>query len=131
MSHRTDDELLGFILGVLNESAATEIHDHVQSCRDCADRLRQLEIEIGGLRDITPAVIAPPLPRRKQHAPPGWIFKAAALLLIGFLSGFGASQLTSPQPVTVVPQYSVPHAYPDTVAGYVAFQPVDIVAGVP
>jgi len=103
MNHPHDDDLLKFALELLDEDDAREIEDHVKTCRECHAKLARIREEATLLGSVQCAAAAPEFPRRRAKSRVLYVaLRAAALLLIGFLAGYGTSNLTCPPPVNVI-----------------------------
>lgn len=103
MNHPHDDDLLKFALELLDEQEAREIEDHTKNCRECRAKLARVREETNLLGSVQCAAAAPEFPRKKANSRVLYVaLRAAALLLIGFLAGYGTSNLTCPPPVNVI-----------------------------
>jgi len=121
MSHPHDDKLLELALELLDADASQAVRDHLRVCEECRARFERIERTNALLGGITPSADLPALPvrRARVHAfrP---ILRAAAVLLLGFVCGYGTSLLVRPEPVTVVPSYFIGTAPADSLARYPA-----------
>ena len=105
MSHPNEDQLLKLVLELLDGDETRHIKEHLAECEPCQRRLEELQHQTEMIGSIEPEIDREfyPLPVIKRFRSVT-LLKAAALILIGFLAGYGASQFSQPEPVNVVPQ---------------------------
>ena len=105
MKHPAEDTLLKSVLGILEEPEERQIQEHVAQCPECQTRLEKLrnDTNIIGSLELKTDRLEIPLPKTMRI---NWmpLLRAAALLLIGFMVGFGSSNLSHREVVTVIPQ---------------------------
>jgi hypothetical protein len=118
MNHIDDDILMKIALGLLEQGEAASLHEHLHECDDCRTRLACIRRDMELIGSLEPKIDSPiiPLPRARCLRI-AVLFKAAALLLVGFVVGYGASRLSDDHIVSIVPHrmYVSPprHAYTD------------------
>jgi anti-sigma factor RsiW len=105
MSHPNEDQLLKLVLELLDTDETRQIKEHLAECEPCRQRLEEIQSQTEMIGSIEPEIDREfyPLPATKRVRSV-MLLKAAALILIGFLAGYGASQFSQPEPVNVVPQ---------------------------
>jgi anti-sigma factor RsiW len=105
MSHLTEDEILRHVMGLLDEDESGGAARHLVECNTCQEIERAIRHDIdrlSGLR-MDSSVMSPPLPMAySSFRIPGWL-RAAAILLIGFVSGVSVSRLFIPKRFVVEP----------------------------
>ena len=104
MNHIDDDALMKIALQLFEEGEEAAFHEHISACNDCRARLARIQQDIELIGSLEPRIEKPfiPLPRARGLRIHAW-FRVAALILIGFASGYGVSQLSDDQIVCVVP----------------------------
>lgn len=127
MKHLEDDELQKSVLQLLDEHEERQLQEHLLQCDDCRTRFDLLRQQTEIIGSLEPEIEQPdyPLPRAKRAAYIG-LLKVAALLLIGFLVGFGVSELSRPVHVNVVQQQLDIPTPSISVTRYASCEPVDI-----
>jgi len=131
MSHPNDDTLLQSVLEILDIAEEENLREHLLLCPECRKRLQKMKQDTEPLAGIRAASASPALPQRKGRSQIMYtVLKAAALVLIGFLAGFSASNLTCPQSVNVIPAYLNPSSPADTVTQYAVCEAVDMSAAI-
>jgi hypothetical protein len=101
MTHRTEDELLAYALEVVDSDEERDaIAAHVAECPECRQRLEHLRQDIEVIGGVRPRrqVLRTPYPRQRLAVAHG-IIRAAALVVLGFLVGLGASSWAGREPV--------------------------------
>ncbi len=125
MNHISDDQVLAFVLGTLDEKERAQVAEHVTVCNDCAARVEEARREVNALGGVQTVIPVPeiPLPVNRGTV---WreIVKAAAVLLVGFAIGWAVTSQRAPEVVTVVP-YAVNASAPVD-SGLVASEAVDL-----
>jgi hypothetical protein len=130
MKHYDDDTLLKSVLQLLDESEDRELGDHLAQCSECRMRFDTFTADTGIIGSFVPHVAptVPPLPRAK-HVTLTPLLKVAAILVAGFLAGYLTSELTRPNPVSVVPQNLATKAQSPPVQEYTVCELIDIRMG--
>jgi hypothetical protein len=127
MTHPDEDTLLKSVLGILEESEERQVQQHLAECPECQTRLEKLRKDteiIGSLELETMAPEIPfPKPVRINFMP---VIKVAALLLIGFIVGFGSSNLSHREAVNVIPQRLQVNPPMEKAIQYSACEPIDL-----
>ena len=106
MNHIDEDVLMKMALQLLEESEEATLREHLSSCEDCKARLARIQQDMELIGSLEPRIEKPliPLPKSRGFRIPAW-FKVAALLVIGFVSGYGVSQLSDGQVVCIFPYH--------------------------
>lgn len=102
--HIGQDTLLKFALETLEAPAKTRVQTHLEGCSRCRKELGEIQgtmQTIEGVEVELPLEI-PPLPAARPRSM-FWM-RAAAILLVGFLLGFAASESRRSPTVAVVQQ---------------------------
>jgi hypothetical protein len=119
--HLSDDTLLQCCLNLLEPVEVRLADEHIKVCDSCRKRYEVIQAEtllLGTVRGDAPA---PPLPARSYSSVfMRTLLRAAALLLLGFLTGFGTSRWTTREPINVVPSYLLTQPPADSVAAIAA-----------
>jgi anti-sigma factor RsiW len=127
MKHPDEDTMLKSVLGILEEPEERQLQEHVKECPECQARLEKLLNDtkiIGSLElDIISPTIPLPKPMRINWMP---LLRAAALLLIGFMVGFGSSNLSHREAVNVIPQRLQVASPAGGAVQYSSCEPVDL-----
>lgn len=127
MNHLPDDDLLKYALELLDENEARGIDVHLKECGECRARLERLRTETELLGSIQATAEEPVFSRPKAKSRVLYVaLRAAALLLIGFLAGFGTSNLTCPPPVNVMGAYGELSPPADSLTRYVVCDATEI-----
>jgi len=130
MTHLDDDTLLKFHLEMLDPSDDVRIRQHLSACRQCGERDKKVQGEVGRLSEIEmrlDEVAPPPLPRRVRFF--AVAARVAAVLAVGFLAGYMTAEVANPLPPNTVQQRLVPARLAAPPSGYVPCQAVDAGAG--
>jgi hypothetical protein len=103
--HFDEDTLLKYQLELLEDEEMADVKDHINFCESCNSKLDEIKIEINilssydpDLEDVQITVI------RKTRNYTTWL-KSAAVLLIGFVTGYSTSVFLQPNQIVVVSQY--------------------------
>lgn len=127
MNHPDSDTILKFALETLEAEEHASVGDHLGSCAVCGrvlDDIREDIKLISGLKPETGThVISMPPPRRSYLVP---VFRAAAILIAGVLTGYYLSESSRSGPVTVVQQRLEPVPAITSVNGFAACDVIDI-----
>ncbi len=128
MSHPNEDQLLKLVLALLNADETRQIEEHLTECEPCRQRLEELQVQTEMIGSIEPEIDREfyPLPVIKRFRSVT-LFKAAALILIGFLAGYGASQFSQSEPVNVVPQRIQVTSDEGSVTDFTVCESVDLI----
>ncbi|MGB6122404.1 MAG: hypothetical protein WBG80_10875, partial [Bacteroidota bacterium] len=106
--HISQDTLLKFALDTLQAPAKVKVQTHLDGCSLCRKQLGEIQLAmrtIEGVRVDLPLEV-PPLPMARPRLM-FWM-RAAAILFVGFLLGFVASESLRSPNVTVVQQQIIP-----------------------
>ena len=130
MSHPNEDQLLKLVLELLDADETRQIEEHLTKCEPCRQRMEELQHQTEMIGSIEPEIEREfyPLPVIKRVRSMT-LFKAAALIIIGFLAGYGASQLSQPEPVNVVPQRIQVTSDEGSVTDFTVCESVDLTGG--
>jgi hypothetical protein len=122
MTHPDDDLLLKCILETLDTEEEKVIRNHLATCEICTQKVSKIRSDVVKLREFNPDVETEfiPLPAEDKSS---W-FKAAAILIIGFIAGYFTSNYLHPEPVQVVEQLLISTSPKVTVT---SFNPVAVV----
>jgi anti-sigma factor RsiW len=127
MTHPDDDTLLKHVLKLLDSDEERGLEEHLSQCDGCQAKLEEIRRHTELIGSIEPEIedIHYPMPRIRR-LPLVTVLKAAALVMIGFAAGYGASSLSGREPVTVVPQ-RVEVASPSTsLTGFTTCESLDM-----
>ena len=126
MKHIAEETLLKSSLRLLENGEEARVQMHLSQCDECRNKyfVMKQENEIIGSIDPPFEMEAPPLPRAKRISfmP---LFKAAAILAVGFLTGYLVNEWARSAPVNVIPQNLMPKAQVTTTVDYVSCE-VDV-----
>ncbi len=104
MRHPDEDTLLARALDLLEGEEEERVVAHVSLCPSCAGRLEELERDTAMLGELEADI---PIPRVDMPARRSLrlarALRIAAVLAVGFVSGYGISFLLRPVDVTVMP----------------------------
>ena len=127
MKHPDDDKLLKSVLQLLDEHEESELKNHLLQCDDCRARFERLRRETDVIGSIEPEINKQifPLPHARNITYVT-LLKVAALLLIGFMAGYGTSHLTSPECINVVGHQLKTSSPPESLTRYAACESVDM-----
>jgi hypothetical protein len=108
MKHLDEDILMKLALDLLDEGEKEILAEHLVGCESCRDRLDSLRVETDMIGSLEPDIPTPFIGMPAQISET-WLslIKIAALLLVGFAAGYGFSQISAPEDLTVVPYYQV------------------------
>lgn len=138
MIHPSDDKLLEYSLEVLDQDERDSIRTHIQDCTSCSEQLESItdaNTLISGIDiDTTPPDIPIPLTEKRRHSKVvllpsplnNLLVRGAALLLVGFLGGYGVAALRTPGTVEVVPPVQVSQSLVDTTLELRSCEVVDL-----
>ncbi|MBT3232720.1 MAG: hypothetical protein HN356_07885 [Calditrichaeota bacterium] len=106
MEHPTEDKLLGLELELLDAEEKQRIREHIRECKKCEMRFSKVVADTQILGSIDPEIVLPiyDYPDIDKHSFRA-ILRFAAVLLIGFIIGYGTSLFSRPVCNNVVPQY--------------------------
>ena len=129
MSHPNEDQLLKLVLELLDADETRQIEEHLAECEPCRQRLEELQGQTEMIGSIEPEIDRAyyPLPVIKRVRSVT-LLKATALILIGFLAGYGASQFSQSEPVNVVPQRIQVTSDEGSVTDFTICESVDLTA---
>ena len=105
MMHIDDDTLLKFVLETLDEPDNASVRKHLSSCPLCSGKRSELQREVGSLASVDFQVdnVEPPrLPQRSRRSLV--IARFAAVLAVGFVTGYLVAELSAPLKTTTVGQ---------------------------
>jgi anti-sigma factor RsiW len=127
MEHPTDDSLLKSVLQLLDEQEESDLKHHLAQCAECRARFERLQRETDIIGSIEPETGQQtfPLPRVKNITYITFL-KAAALLVIGFMAGYGTSHLSSPECINVVGHQLTTSAPSESISRYAVCESVDM-----
>lgn len=110
MKHLSDDSIQAFLLETLNPPQYTEVERHLKECEACREQLEAIRGEVAALAGMQTRLMEPPaLPKshsRRSTSLTVQVLRLAAVLMLGFLSGFGVASLKKPSCITVLPYVS-------------------------
>ncbi|MGB5872859.1 MAG: hypothetical protein WBH56_04000 [Bacteroidota bacterium] len=124
--HISQDTLLKLALDTLEAPAKGRVQTHLDGCSRCRKQLGEIQLAmrtIEGVRVDVP-LEAPPLPMARPRSM-FWM-RAAAILFVGFLLGFIASESLRSPNVTVVQQQIIPTSPEVAKAAFISCEEVDI-----
>jgi hypothetical protein len=122
MNHIDEDRLLKYALEIIdNSDQLTEIESHLKECAACSRRLKAIQEEIAVMSGVQIRAGTLPIPEVKQkHRFAYTLFKAAAILIFGFVLGYGTSSWTQREETKVLPSCLQPSPPADSLIGYAA-----------
>ncbi|MBU0509687.1 zf-HC2 domain-containing protein [bacterium] len=107
MNHLSEDKLLEYVLELLDGNDERDVRLHLEKCEECRHRYEKVQREVSMFGGVEATGTIPAFPLRRARSPVLHVaLRAAALLLIGFLAGYGTSNWTCPTPVNVIPAYT-------------------------
>jgi len=118
MTHSSEDELLAYALEVVaNEEQRADTAAHLQICPECRGRLEGIRADIdaiAGVRACGSTALEPEgsqsaireLVRGQRRFPVYTLLRAAALIVVGVVVGFGAGSRIHREPVFISPAYT-------------------------
>ena len=122
MKHITEDKLLEYALETCSGDAEkAEIESHLDSCLECREQQSAIHKDIdllGGVKGRKMVVNKPIAVRTRFSVQT--MLKAAALLIFGFLSGLGVSNLVQREPISIMPSYIELSPPADSLTSFVA-----------
>jgi hypothetical protein len=127
MKHPDEDTLLKHVLDLLEGGERDELAVHLATCIPCRQRFDTMKREtemLGGLETDIPLPEIDIPGRRRNWLPQ--LARIAALLLVGFASGYGFSQISRPQDVMVVPEYRTASAPPQTILNFTVCESLNL-----
>jgi hypothetical protein len=126
MNHPDDDTLLKLVLETLDDVDVAPLREHLSACRGCTEKKERIEAEVGRLRGIAVRVegVAPRLPRGRRVLLVA--VGAAAILVVGFFSGYLTAELSNPIRPSPVQQRLIPASPVASSTGYISCQAVDL-----
>ncbi len=112
MNHLNEDTLLKLSLDLLEGKEKAEALSHLSECGECREAFGKLKSETEAIGSFVPELpeACYALPEVKSVSRL-WLLRAAALLMIGFLSGYGVSHYFQSDCVNVF-SYSASGAKP-------------------
>ena len=105
MQHYNEDNLLKYQLELLDGDELINLRTHLDSCQLCQTKLADIKNDVELISSYDPDindVQIPIIKNRKSYAV--WL-KRAAVLLVGFVTGYSTSVFVQPDHVVVVGQY--------------------------
>lgn len=119
MNHPTNDQLLELALDLLDNDRADELRRHFADCQECRARFEKTLEDTELLGSLSVPVKSIPLPvRRARSILLHPLFKAAALMVLGFMGGMAASSAMRAPVINVTPSYLVTATPPDSITRY-------------
>jgi hypothetical protein len=128
MNHINDDKLLAYALEVSDSDAEhANIAAHLSDCAECRAQLEEIRKDIEVIGSVRPSRQLLEIPDRTQrHVTMPSILRIAALLIFGFVVGYGSSNLFFQEPVSVIPSYHTLSPPSDPLRGYAVSDATDI-----
>jgi len=108
MNHLNEDQLQKFVLDILDTEEKASVQSHLSGCSDCRERQQRIsrDIELLGSIQTKDTIHDYALPSSEKSRMSSALLKSAALLLVGFTAGLGASTLCRSECVNVIPYQS-------------------------
>jgi hypothetical protein len=105
MAHINEDNLVKLALNLTEEELEKNLGSHLSHCELCQNKLREIQNDIEAIGSLQfdfedKSYPLPSLPPKNR----GLLWKIAAALIIGFLSGYLTSELSRPYYINIVPQ---------------------------
>ncbi len=127
MDHLSEDTAIKHLLGLLNEDEKIKTDNHVRYCDKCRELLEEIETGLIELKEIEPAINPGFIPLPDKRKPVLYtLLKVAAILLVGFISGFELSRNSCRRVITIAPHQKQAVQPVDTTSGFTKCEPVDI-----
>jgi anti-sigma factor RsiW len=117
MTHKSEDELLAYALEVTaTEEERGDIAAHLRACPECRARLESIRVDIGAIAAVRPrsssaatpaggpSTVRTPEPRG-YSSPVYMLLRAAALVAVGIVVGFGIGSRLDREPVFLSPSH--------------------------
>jgi hypothetical protein len=121
MNHIDQDNFIKLALQILEPEEEKRLTSHLNECRQCWSKMKEIQKEVSDLAgigfDLENKSYPLPALRRSNI---GTVWKIAAALALGFLSGYLTSRLTQPYYIDIVPQ-----KLNKNFAQFQSFQPVN------
>ncbi|MFC2150385.1 hypothetical protein ACFLQV_02660 [Calditrichota bacterium] len=128
MIHLTEDQLLKLSLETISESEANEFQTHLNNCEECTSIYEQIKYENALIETLNYAGLKPvniPLrPTKKSFS--SAIMKLAAILIIGFVSGYFTAKFVGLEPLVVSPGQIKSSSQISSYTGFYNCEPVDL-----
>jgi len=122
MNHISEDTLLEYALEIIdNDKELDEIELHLKECAECRKQFEVIHNEIniiGNVRGRGQFLSIPEVNRKHRLA--YTLFKAAALIVFGFSLGYGTSNWTHRETISILPTYLKPSPPADSLIGFAA-----------
>ena len=105
MKHFDENTLLKYQLDLMEEEELADVKNHLAFCETCKSKIDEIRAEIELISSYDPEIedVYTPV-NKKKNSYMVWI-KRAAVLLIGFVTGYSTSVFFQPDQVVVVGQY--------------------------
>jgi len=127
MNHPDKDKILKYVLDVLDTDEIQSVTKHLEECEACRSELRKVKEEVDTISKFDPVIELEPSPVLKiKKSVFIRILKVAAILVIGFFSGYLASETMRSKPVNVVEQHLIVKAPETSIIKYIPASVVDI-----
>jgi len=128
MMHPDEDTLLKYALEVLEGSEVEDVKRHLEVCDACRDQFHTIHEQLGRMKTVSFPVETPdlPLPSTARRRTMSTVLRAAAVLLVGFILGYGTALLSEPQSSIVVSQQFRPKTPQVSVTRHTPAEQVDL-----
>ncbi|MBL1213634.1 MAG: hypothetical protein D8M61_09840 [Ignavibacteriae bacterium] len=105
MKHIVEDTLLKYQLELLEGEELVNVKNHLTLCETCRLKLDKIKSELELISSYDPEVEDVHIPIAKKRRSSTLWLRRAAVLLVGFVSGYSTSLYLQPDQVVVVSQY--------------------------
>lgn len=126
IQHFDEDTLLKYKLELLEHEELADVKNHLTICQTCKSKIDEITAEIDLMSSYDPEVeevYSPVTKNRKNYSV--WL-KRAAVLLVGFVTGYSTSVYVQPDHVVVVGQYLNTAKANDVITDYTVCPSIDI-----
>jgi len=125
MNHLNEDQLLNYVLETLDINDISAIQDHLEYCSECKIQLEKIKKELNVLQSFDPKIEETYFFPRKSNKI-NYLLKIAAVLVLGFLSGFLTSDYFNQPHINVRAQTIIPKSPTADSTEFVVCPNVDI-----
>lgn len=126
MNHLHEDQILKYMLDTLDSVENKSVKNHLENCKKCTSLLHNIKSDFEIIDSYNPHVEYDNfLPQRNKIEVNNWL-KVAAVLVLGFLTGYLTSNYTKPDQVTVVAQTLIPQSPQIDSSDYIVCPNIDI-----
>lgn len=103
--HFDEDTLLKYQLELLEDEELANVKNHINICESCKSKIDEIKAQINILSSYDPTVKDVQINKNRKRKNYSTWLKSAAVLLVGFVTGYSTSVYVQPDHVVVVGQY--------------------------